>query len=71
VLIPTWHTLVTNLLWLGTDEGVVSVVLAQLNPFDLVVLLTLSNTVQSAIIGNHTSLSGGNIKALRRDLVRA
>ncbi len=33
-------------------------VLAQLNPFDLVVLLTLSNTVQNAIIGNDTSLSG-------------
>src|ERR1051326_6934224 len=26
--------------------------LAQLNPFDLVVLLSLSNTVQNAIIGN-------------------
>ena len=26
--------------------------LAQLNPFDLVVLLTLSNTVQNALIGN-------------------
>src|SRR3954449_6761789 len=35
--------------------------LAQLNPFDLVVLLTLSNTVQNAIIGNDTSLSGGVI----------
>jgi hypothetical protein len=34
-------------------------VLAQLNPFDLVVLLTLSNTVQNAIIGNDTSLLGG------------
>ena len=33
--------------------------LAQLNPFDLVVLLTLSNTVQNAIIGNDTSLLGG------------
>ena len=32
--------------------------LAQLNPFDLVVLLTLSNTVQNAIIGNDTSLVG-------------
>ena len=32
--------------------------LAQLNPFDFVVLLTLSNTVQNAIIGNDTSLSG-------------
>lgn len=39
-------------------------ILAQLNPFDLVVLLTLSNTVQNAIIGNDTSLSGGLIGAL-------
>jgi hypothetical protein len=38
-------------------------VLAQLNPFDLVVLLTLSNTVQNAIIGNDTSLLGGAIGA--------
>ena len=28
--------------------------LAQLNPFDLVVLLTISNTVQNAIIGDDT-----------------
>src|SRR6476660_5565527 len=39
-------------------------VLAQLNPFDLVVLLTLSNTVQNAIIGNDTSLSGGALGAV-------
>jgi uncharacterized membrane protein YcaP (DUF421 family) len=39
-------------------------ILAQLNPFDLVVLLTLSNTVQDAIIGNDTSLTGGVIGAL-------
>jgi uncharacterized membrane protein YcaP (DUF421 family) len=38
-------------------------ILAQLNPFDLVVLLTLSNTVQNAIIGNDDSLSGGLIGA--------
>src|SRR5512141_3403663 len=37
--------------------------LAQLNPFDLVVLLTLSNTVQNAIIGNDTSLLGGLVGA--------
>jgi uncharacterized membrane protein YcaP (DUF421 family) len=37
--------------------------LAQLNPFDFVVLLMLSNTVQNAIIGNDTSLSGGIIGA--------
>lgn len=35
--------------------------LAQLNPFDLVVLLTISNTVQNAIIGNDNSLAGGLI----------
>ncbi len=35
--------------------------LAQLNPFDLVVLLTISNTVQNAIIGNDNSVSGGII----------
>jgi uncharacterized membrane protein YcaP (DUF421 family) len=33
--------------------------LAQLNPFDLVVLLSLSNTVQNAIIGDDNSVSGG------------
>ena len=37
--------------------------LAQLNPFDLVVLLTLSNTVQNAIIGDDTSITGGLIGA--------
>jgi len=37
--------------------------LAQLNPFDLVVLLTLSNTVQNAIIGDDNSISGGLIGA--------
>jgi len=33
--------------------------LSQLNAFDLVVLLLLSNTVQNAIIGNDNSLIGG------------
>jgi len=37
--------------------------LAQLNPFDLVVLLSLSNTVQNAIIGDDNSLVGGVIGA--------
>lgn len=37
--------------------------LAQLNAFDLVVLLTLSNTVQNAIIGDDNSVSGGVIGA--------
>ena len=37
--------------------------LAQLNPFDLVVLLTISNTVQNAIIGEDNSVTGGMIGA--------
>jgi uncharacterized membrane protein YcaP (DUF421 family) len=37
--------------------------LVQLNPFDLVVLLTLSNTVQNAIIGEDNSITGGVIGA--------
>lgn len=37
--------------------------LAQLSPFDLIVLLTLSNTVQNAIIGNDNSLTGGILGA--------
>jgi uncharacterized membrane protein YcaP (DUF421 family) len=38
--------------------------LAQLNPFDLVVLLSLSNTVQNAMIGDDNTVSGGVIGAL-------
>jgi uncharacterized membrane protein YcaP (DUF421 family) len=38
--------------------------LAQLNPFDLVVLLSLSNTVQNAIIGDDNSITGGIIGAV-------
>jgi uncharacterized membrane protein YcaP (DUF421 family) len=45
--------------------------LAQLNPFDLVVLLTLSNTVQNAIIGNDNSLTGRVITAGTLLLVNA
>ena len=37
--------------------------LAQLNPFDLVVLLSLSNTVQNAIIGDDNSVTGGMVGA--------
>jgi uncharacterized membrane protein YcaP (DUF421 family) len=46
-------------------------ILAQLNPFDLVVLLTLSNTVQNAIIGNDTSLVGGIVGAVALVVVNA
>jgi uncharacterized membrane protein YcaP (DUF421 family) len=37
--------------------------LAQLNPCDLVVLLSLSNTVQNAMIGDDNSVSGGVVGA--------
>src|SRR5207248_7168140 len=37
--------------------------LAQLNAFDLVVLLTLSNTVQNANIGSDNSVVGGLVGA--------
>lgn len=37
--------------------------LAQLNPFDLVVLVMLSNTVQNAIIGRDESVTGGLLGA--------
>jgi len=37
--------------------------LAQLNPFDLIVLLTLSNAVQNAIIGDDNTVVGGVIGA--------
>lgn len=37
--------------------------LGQLNPFDLVVLLLLSNTLQNAIIGDDNSLLGGVVGA--------
>src|SRR5689334_18184671 len=37
--------------------------LAQINTFDLIVLLTLSNTVQNAIIGEDNSVTGGLLGA--------
>src|ERR1041384_3051083 len=45
--------------------------LSQLNSFDLVVLLLLSNTVQNAIIGNDNSLVGGLFGALVLLMVNA
>src|SRR5690348_5563796 len=36
----------------------------QLTPFDLVVLLIISNVVQNAVIGNDNSLGGGIIGAI-------
>lgn len=43
--------------------------LAQLNPFDLVVLLCLANTLQNAIIGNDNTVVGGVIGAFSLLLV--
>lgn len=43
--------------------------LAQLNPFDLVVLLCLANTLQNAIIGDDNTVVGGLIGALSLLLV--
>ncbi len=37
--------------------------LGQLNPFDLIIILSLSNTVQNAIIGQDNSLIGGVVGA--------
>lgn len=38
--------------------------LGQMTPFDLIVLLTISNVLQNAMIGNDNSLGGGVIGAL-------
>ena len=43
--------------------------LAQLNPFDLVVLLCLANTLQNAIIGDDNTVIGGLIGAFSLLLV--
>jgi uncharacterized membrane protein YcaP (DUF421 family) len=45
--------------------------LAQLNTFDFVVLLTVSNTVQNAIIGDDNTITGGVIGALTLFLVNS
>jgi len=55
--------IVVYLLLVGALRRFGKRILAQLNPFDLVVLLTLSNTVQNAIIGRDDSLTGGIIGA--------
>ena len=52
-----YFTLVVFLRLFGKRE------LAQLNPFDLVVLLSISNTVQNAIIGDDNSVTGGILGA--------
>src|SRR5437868_13172829 len=38
--------------------------LGQMTPFDLVLLLTLSNSVQNAMTGPDTSLTGGLVSAM-------
>src|SRR5215475_2478715 len=55
--IVVYFSLVIGLRLAGKRE------LAQLNPFDLIVLLMLSNTVQNAIIGQDDSVTGGFLGA--------
>jgi uncharacterized membrane protein YcaP (DUF421 family) len=65
--LPWWdkaiRTLVVYLVILALLRIAGKRTLAQLNAFDLVVLLLLSNVVQNAIIGNETSLPGGLLGA--------
>lgn len=58
------RTLIVYLFLLGGLRLAGKRELGQFNPFDLVVLLLLSNTVQNAIIGNDDSLLGGLFGAL-------
>lgn len=53
-----YFVLITGLRLAGKRE------MAQLNPFDMVVLFSLTNAVQNAIIGNDNSVSGGIIGAV-------
>jgi len=46
-------------------------VLAQLNPFDFVVLLILSNTLQNAILGNNNTVTSGVVGAMTLLLLNA
>jgi uncharacterized membrane protein YcaP (DUF421 family) len=66
--LPWWdkavRTLVVYLVLLALLRIAGKRQLAQLNSFDLVVLLLLSNVVQNAIIGNETSLPGGLLGAV-------
>ena len=55
--ILVYFCLVFLLRWFGKRE------LGQLNPFDLIVILSLSNTVQNSIIGEDNSLVGGIVGA--------
>jgi len=45
--------------------------LAQLNPFDFIVLLVLSNTLQNSVIGNDNSVVGGFLGAATLLLINA
>jgi uncharacterized membrane protein YcaP (DUF421 family) len=66
--LPWWDKVIRTLVVYLAVVGLLRVAgkrtLAQLNSFDLVVLLLLSNVVQNAIIGNETSLPGGLLGAV-------
>jgi uncharacterized membrane protein YcaP (DUF421 family) len=65
--IPWWEFIVRGLLIYGFLLLVLRLTgkrqIGQLAPFDLVLLLMLSNTVQNAMIGGDTSIVGGLISA--------
>jgi uncharacterized membrane protein YcaP (DUF421 family) len=66
--LPWWDKAIRTLVVYGVLLALLRIAgkrqLAQLNSFDLVVLLLLSNVVQNAIIGNETSLVGGLLGAV-------
>lgn len=67
IQIPAWEKIVRTVLVYGGLAVLLRLAgkrdLAQLNTFDLVVMLLLSNVVQNAVIGNDNSLTGGLLGA--------
>jgi uncharacterized membrane protein YcaP (DUF421 family) len=65
--VPAWEKVVRTVLVYGGLAVLLRLAgkrdLAQLNTFDLVVMLLLSNVVQNAVIGNDNSLTGGLLGA--------
>lgn len=66
--VPVWEKILRTLVVYAAIAVLVRLAgkrgLAQLNSFDLVVVLLLSNVVQNAIIGNDDSLTGGLLGAV-------
>lgn len=66
--VPVWEKILRTLVVYAGIAVLVRLAgkrgMAQLNTFDLVVMLLLSNVVQNAIIGTDTSVTGGLLGAL-------